>query len=117
MWAQKKSMLPCHPIEPNNACVRPTFTSDLRLLTELMKVCHITTVAMEATGVYRIPLFEMLEEKSLEGCLLNARHLRNVCGRKTDVLDCQLIQQLHTYGLLNPSFRPPEQIVTIRSLV
>jgi len=95
----------------------PTFTADLRRLAEWLKACQIETVAMEATGVYWIPLYEILEEKGFEVCLVNARHLKNVSGRKTDVLDCQWIQQLHTYGLLNPSFRPPEQIVAIRSLV
>ena len=94
-----------------------TFTADLRELAEWLKACYIETVAMEATGVYWIPLFEILEAASFEVCLVNARHLKNVSGRKTDVLDCQWIQQLHTYGLLNPSFRPPEQIVAIRSLV
>src|SRR3972149_6025174 len=95
----------------------PTFTADLRRLAEWLKACRIETVAMEATGVYWIPLYELLEEEGFEVCLVNARHLKNVSGRKTDVLDCQWIQQLHTYGLLNPSFRPPEQIVAIRSLV
>jgi transposase len=95
----------------------PTFTADLCNLAEWLKSCQIETVAMEATGVYWIPLFEMLEEKGFEVCLVNARHLKNVTGRKTDVLDCQWIQQLHTYGLLNPSFRPPEQIAAIRDLV
>ena len=95
----------------------PTFTADLRRLAEWLKACQIKTVAMEATGVYWIPLYELLEEEGFEVCLVNARHLKNVSGRKTDVLDCQWIQQLHTYGLLSPSFRPPEQIVAIRSLV
>lgn len=95
----------------------PTFTADLHSLAEWLKSCQIQTVAMEATGVYWIPLFEILEEHGFKVCLVNARHLKNVSGRKTDVLDCQWIQQLHTYGLLNPSFRPPEQIVAIRSLV
>lgn len=95
----------------------PTFTADLRRLAEWLKACQIKTVAMEATGVYWIPLYEILEAEGFEVCLVNARHLKNVSGRKTDVLDCQWIQQLHTYGLLNPSFRPPEQIVAIRSLV
>jgi transposase len=95
----------------------PTFTVDLRRLAGWLKACQIKTVAMEATGVYWIPLYEILEEEGFEVCLVNARHLKNVSGRKTDVMDCQWIQQLHTYGLLNPSFRPPEQIVAIRSLV
>ena len=79
--------------------------------------CRIETVAMEATGVYWIPLYEILEEGGFEVCLVNARHLKNVSGRKTDVLDCQWIQQLHTYGLLNPSFRPPSRLWPSASLV
>ena len=95
----------------------PTFTADLRRLAEWLKACRVEAVAMEATGLYWIPLYEILEAEGFKVCLVNARHLKNVSGRKTDVLDCQWIQQLHTYGLLNPSFRPPEQIVAIRSLV
>jgi transposase len=94
-----------------------TFTADFYRLAEWLKACRITTVAMEATGVYWIALFEILEEYGLDVFLVNARHLKNVSGRKTDVLDCQWIQQLHTYGLLQPSFRPPQDIVAIRSLV
>ncbi|MFU8771791.1 MAG: IS110 family transposase [Anaerolineales bacterium] len=97
--------------------VFPTFTADLRRLANWLKTCRINTVAMEATGVYWIPLYELLETYGFEVCLINARHLKNVRGRKTDVLDCQWIQQLHTYGLLSPSFRPSEKIVAIRSLV
>jgi len=95
----------------------PTFTADLQRLADWLKGCKIETVAMEATGVYWIPLYEILEERGFQVCLVNARHLKNVSGRKSDVLDCQWIQQLHTYGLLSPSFRPPDQIVAIRSLV
>src|SRR5512145_918329 len=95
----------------------PTFTADLHRLAEWLKACRIETVAMEATGVYWIPLYELLEAEGLAVCLVNARHLKNVSGRKTDVLDCQWIQQLHTYGLLTASFRPPEQIAALRSLV
>jgi len=95
----------------------PTFTADLHRLADWLEQCGIYTVAMEATGVYWIPLYDLLEERGFAVCLVNARHLKNVSGRKTDVLDCQWIQQLHTYGLLSPSFRPPEQIVAIRSLV
>ncbi len=94
-----------------------TFTADFHRLADWLKACRITTVAMEATGVYWIALFEILEERGFAVYLVNARHLKNVSGRKTDVLDCQWIQQLHTYGLLRPSFRPPEEIVAIRSLV
>jgi transposase len=95
----------------------PTFTADLHRMADWLEQCGMETVAMEATGVYWIPLYEILEERGFAVYLVNARHLKNVSGRKTDVLDCQWIQQLHTYGLLSASFRPPEQIVAIRSLV
>lgn len=94
-----------------------TFTADLYTLADWLKACKVDTVAMESTGVYWIPLYEILEARGFRVYLVNARHLKNVSGRKTDVLDCQWIQQLHTYGLLSPSFRPPEQIVALRSLV
>jgi len=94
-----------------------TFTADLQHLADWLKACRVDTVAMESTGVYWIPLYEILEERGFQVCLVNARHLKNVSGRKTDVLDCQWIQQLHTYGLLSASFRPSEQVVAIRSLV
>lgn len=94
-----------------------TFTADLQHLADWLAACKIETIAMEATGVYWIPLFEILESRGFEVYLVNARHIKNVSGRKSDVLDCQWIQQLHTYGLLQPSFRPPEQICAIRSLV
>jgi transposase len=95
----------------------PTFTADLYRLADWLKACGIDTVAMESTGVYWIPLYEVLEKCGFQVYLVNARHLKRVSGRKSDVLDCQWIQQLHTYGLLSPSFRPPEHIVAIRSLV
>jgi transposase len=107
------------PPERDEDSVRsfPTFTADLHCLADWLKACRIETVAMESTGVYWIPLYEILEAHGFRVYLVNARHLKNVSGRKTDVLDCQWIQQLHTYGLLSPSFRPPEQIVALRSLV
>lgn len=95
----------------------PTFTADIHRLADWLSACQIETVAMESTGVYWIPLYEILEARGFEVCLVNARHLKNVSGRKTDVLDCQWLQQLHTYGLLRTSFRPPEQICALRSLV
>lgn len=95
----------------------PTFTADLHRLADWLKTCRIETVAMESTGVYWIPVYEILEQAGFAVCLVNARHLRNVSGRKSDVLDCQWLQQLHTYGLLSASFRPPEEIVTLRGLV
>jgi transposase len=94
-----------------------TFTIDIHRLANWLKECQIETVAMESTGVYWIPLYEILEAQGFAVYLVNARHLKNVSGRKTDVLDCQWLQQLHTYGLLKTSFRPPEQICAIRALV
>lgn len=97
--------------------VFPTFTADIHRLADWLTQCGVETVAMESTGVYWVPLYEILEERGFEVYLVNARHLKNVSGRKTDVLDCQWIQQLHTYGLLSASFRPDEHICAIRNLV
>ncbi|MGH9880644.1 MAG: IS110 family transposase, partial [Pyrinomonadaceae bacterium] len=69
-----------------------TFTADLEALAAWLKKCGITTVAMESTGVYWIPLFELLERRGFEVKLVDARHVKNVSGRKSDVLDCQWIQ-------------------------
>ncbi len=103
--------------DPESVKVFPTFTADLYRATDWLKGCGITTVAMESTGVLWVPLFEILEKEGFEVCLVNARHIKNVSGRKTDILDCQWIQQLHTYGLLSASFRPDEYIVQIRGYV
>ncbi len=92
-----------------------TFTADLEALADWLKKCGVTTVAMESTGVYWIPLFEVLDRRSFEVKLVDARHVKNVSGRKSDVLDCQWIQQLHTYGLLAGAFRPPDEICVLRS--
>src|ERR1044072_3515993 len=70
---------------------------------------------MESTGVYWIPLFELLERRGFEVKLVDARHVKNVSGRKTDVLDCQWLQQLHTYGLLSGAFRPAEEICALKA--
>ncbi len=94
-----------------------TFTADIQQLADWLAKCDIETIAMESTGVYWIPIYEILESRGFEVYLVNARHIKNVSGRKSDVLDCQWIQQLHTYGLLQPSFRPPEHICAIRSIV
>ena len=92
-----------------------TFTADLEALAAWLKKCGITTVAMESTGVYWIPLFEVLDRHGFEVKLVDARHVKNVSGRKSDVLDCQWLQQLHTYGLLAGAFRPPDEICVLRS--
>lgn len=94
-----------------------TFTDDLERLAEWLTSCGVTTVAMESTGIYWIPVFEILERHGLEVKLVNARHVKNVPGRKSDVLDCQWLQQLHTYGLLRGAFRPADQVCTLRAYV
>lgn len=93
------------------------FTADLEALAEWLAACAVTTVAMEATGVYWIPLFELLERRGFEVKLVEPSRLKHVPGRKSDVLDCQWIQQLHTFGLLSGSFRPEDSICTLRSYV
>jgi transposase len=92
-----------------------TFTADLKRLADWLVQCGVTTVAMESTGVYWIPLYEILEERGFEVVLVNARHLRNVRGRKSDVSDCEWLQQLHSVGLLSPSFRPAAALVPLRA--
>lgn len=94
-----------------------TFTDDLERLVQWLISCGITTVAMESTGIYWIPVFEILEHHGLDVRLVNARHVKNVPGRKSDVLDCQWLQQLHTYGLLRGAFRPVEQVCALRAYV
>ena len=93
----------------------PCFTADLEQMADWLVEIGIQTVVMESTGVYWIPAFEILEERGLEVLLANARHVKNVSGRKSDVLDCQWLQQLHTYGLLHGAFRPPEQVCALRA--
>lgn len=94
-----------------------TFTDDLERLAKWLRSCGVTAVAMESTGIYWIPVFEILERHGFEVRLVNARHVKNVPGRKSDVLDCQWLQQLHTYGLLRGAFRPTDQVCTLRSYV
>jgi transposase len=91
------------------------YTSDLRALADWLKKCGVTTVAMESTGNYWIHPFQILDEAGIEVILVNPRNLKNVSGRKTDVSDCQWIQQLHSYGLLQGSFRPEFDICVLRS--
>ncbi len=93
-----------------------TFTEDLHALADWLVRCQVQTVALESTGVYWIPIFQILEARGLEVCLVNARHVKNVPGRKTDVSDCQWLQYLHSVGLLRASFRPPAQVCAVRSL-
>jgi transposase len=105
---------------PGDRCPKPvrpfgTFTEDLEKMADWLRECGITTVAMESTGVYWIPAFQVLERRGFKVVLVNARHVKNVSGRKSDVLDCQWIQRLHSYGLLNASFRPEDPMCVLRS--
>lgn len=91
------------------------FTRDLIALCDWLKRCQVETIVMESTGVYWIPLYQMLERKGFQVRLVNAHHVKNVPGRKTDVKDCQWLQQLHTFGMLGGSFRPQAQRCVVRS--
>lgn len=93
-----------------------TFTVELLALAAWLRQCGIETVAMEATGVYWIPVFQILEAQGFKVCLVNPRYFQNVPGRRTDVSDCQWLQRLHSVGLLHGSFRPPQQVCGLRSL-
>ena len=95
----------------------PTFTQDLYALADWLTQCGVKTVAMESTGVYWIPLFQILEDRDFEVCLVNAHHVKNVPGRRTDVLDCQWLQFLHSVGLLRASYRPDQDVCAVRSLL
>jgi len=94
-----------------------SFTGDLHRLADWLKEVGVTTIAMESTGVYWIPVFEILAARGFEVLLVNARDVKNVPGRKTDVNDAQWLQQLHEHGLLRGSFRPHERIMRLRALL
>jgi len=94
-----------------------TFTEDLHEAAQWLTSCNIDSIAMESTGVYWIPVFQVLESYGFDVILVNARHVKNVPGRKTDVQDCQWLQYLHSVGLLRGSFRPAQDICAIRSLL
>jgi transposase len=101
-----------HPVQ-----VFATFTEDLERLADWLVQCGVTTVAMESTGVYWIPLFEILEQHGIRPCLVNARHMKNVPGRRTDWHECQWLQFLHSVGLLRASFRPQQDICAVRTVL
>lgn len=107
------------PADRDSDSVRsfPTFTQDLHDLADWLQRCRVDTVAMESTGVYWIPLFQILEARGIEVHLVNAQHVHHVPGRKSDVLDCQWLQYLHSVGLLKASFRPEQAVCEIRSLM
>lgn len=107
-------------VDPNRDPEQPvrsfgTFTDDLKCLAEWFKQCGVKTVAMESTGVYWIPAFEILDQHGMDVVLVNARDAKHVPGRKTDISDAQWLQRLHAYGLLRASFRPKGKIATLRS--
>lgn len=92
-----------------------TFTSGLQECVNWLKECQVTSVAMEATGVYWMHFYTMLEEQGLEVVLANSRHVKNVKGKKTDVSDAEWLMQLHSYGLLEGAFIPESQVVQLRT--
>jgi transposase len=106
------------PADRDERAVREfkSFTEDLEALAEWLRTCAVDTVAMESTSVYWIPLYELLERRGFSVYLVNARHVKNVSGRKSDVLDCQWLQQLMSFGLLSGAFRPKDEICVLRVL-
>lgn len=107
---------------PVGRCPEPvrafsTFTEDLRQLVNWLLSCGVDTVAMESTGVYWVPVYELLEAAGITPVLVNARHVRMVPGRKSDWNDAQWLQKLHAAGLLRGSFRPDGEIVVLRTLM
>jgi len=92
-----------------------TFTGDLNEMAEWLASCGITTVAMESTGVYWIPVYEAVERYGIQPCLVNPRNMKNVPGKRTDFHECQWIQQLHSMGLLHAAFRPDSDVCAVRS--
>lgn len=94
-----------------------TFTGDLHQMAEWLVRCGITTAAMESTGVYWIPVYDVLEQHGIKPCLVNPRNMKNVPGKRTDFHECQWIQHLHSMGLLHAAFRPDADVCAVRSLV
>jgi transposase len=113
-----KSHFVAVPADRDEVTVREftSFTDDLQCLAQWLRQCEVDIVAMESTGVYWIPLYELLSSQGFEVHRVNARHVKNVSGRKSDVLDCQWLQQLMSYGLLSGAFRPDDAICHLRAL-
>jgi len=105
------------PSDRSEQCVKKygSFTSEIHEMAKWLKQCNIDTIAMESTGIYWIQLYLLLEEYGFEVFLVNAHHIKNVSGRKSDVKDCQWIQELHSYGLLNASFQPNSSTRELRT--
>jgi len=93
-----------------------SWTADLERMADWLKVCGVEMVVMQSTGVYWMALYDILEVRKFKVCLTNARHTKNLPGRKSDVQESQWLLKLHTYGLLRDSFHPPEEIRALRSL-
>ena len=94
-----------------------SFTDDLARMADWLSACGIKTVVMESTGVYWIALYELLDGRGFDVHLVNARHVKNVSGRKSDVLDCQWVRELMSYGLLKGAFRPAADVCALRSVM
>ena len=103
--------------DENPVRVFSTFTEDLEAMAKWLVSCGITTVAMESTGVYWIPPYDVLEQHGIKPCLVDARGMKNVPGRRTDWHECQWIQFLHSVGLLRTAFRPDGEVCAVRSLM
>lgn len=114
-----REIVVCVPADRAQEPVRTfaTFTQDLQALGDWLIECKISTIAMESTGMYWIPLYQILETRGITVRLVNARHVKHVPGRKSDVCDAQWLQYLHSVGLLRGSHRPAQNICAIRSLV
>jgi transposase len=106
---------PDRDADPVRKC--PTFTEDLHQMAEWLVSCGITTAAMESTGVYWIPVYDVLEQHGIKPCLVNPRNMKNVPGKRTDFHECQWIQYLHSMGLLHSAFRPDADVCAVRSLM
>ena len=109
----------CVPGPADTQMVRAfgTYTTDLESLAAWLKAAAVETIAMESTGIYWIPVFEVLEQHGLQCCLINAAATQRMPGRKSDVNDAQWIQTLHSYGLLTDSFRPEADLIALRTLL
>ena len=102
--------------DPNPVREFGCWTAALNQMAEWLKSCQIDTVAMQATGVYWIVLYDVLEQHGIRVVLVNAQHTKNVPGRKTDVQECQWLMKLHTYGLLRDSFRLAQEMEGVRTI-
>ena len=110
IWVAVAPDRPAEPVRKFGTC-----TPDLHALADHLVACGVDSVVMESTGVYWIPVYEILEARGLEVFVVNARHVKNVPGRKSDIQDCQWLQGLHSVGLLRGSFRPEGEIVALRA--